>query len=168
LVLFWTVGAVCLAASWWSAVAEDRIREAPTCSESQLFTSANCRITLDGTMISRTHDLVEVYVGGRQVSAAVTLKGELYDVSGMPVRVTLYRGEPIHIAGKDLEINPDGSPAHNRTHFLLFGMASLIGGTLLVGVNALNQSIDRRQVTPTDRTVRQAGPAWRRKPPWPR
>jgi hypothetical protein len=142
LALFWTVGAWLLVASWRSAVAEDRVREAPTCSESQLFTATECRITLDGTMTSLTSGRAEMDVGGRHVSTTVTIAGTIPDVSGVPVRVTLYRGKPIHIDGQDLKIDTDDAPTRH-TDFRNAGMFFIIGGTLLVGANVLG-SIGRR------------------------
>jgi hypothetical protein len=148
LALFWTVGACLLVASWRSAVAEDRVREAPTCSESQLFTATECRITLDGTMTSLTSDRAEMDVGGRHVSATVTISGTIPDMSGVPVRVTLYRGKPMHIEGQDLKIDTDDAPARSYTDFRNVGMFFLIGGALLVGANVLIGSIGRRRATP--------------------
>lgn len=148
LALFWTVGAFLLLASWRSAVAEDRVREAPTCSESQLFTATECRITLDGTMTSLTSDRAEMDLGGRRVSASVTIAGTIHDASGVPVRVTLYRGKPIHIDGQDLKIDTDDAPTSSHTNFRNAGMFFIIGGALLVGVNVLIGSIGQRRATP--------------------
>lgn len=148
LALFWTVGACLLVASWRSAGAEDRVRDAPTCSEGQLFTATECRITLDGTMTSLTSDRAEMDVGGRHVSANVTLSGTIPDVSGAQVRVTLYRGKPIHIVGQDLKIDTDDAPATSHRDFLNAGLFCLIGGGFLVGANVLIGSIGRRRATP--------------------
>ena len=143
LAVFWTVGAILLVASWRSAVAEERARQAPTCSESQLFTSAECQITLPGTMTRLTHEQAKMDVNGRHVSASVTLAGQLSDVAGLPVQVTFYRGEPIHIEGWDLTIDTNRAPSSSRETFRGIGMGFLILGTVLVGVNVLLGAIAR-------------------------
>jgi hypothetical protein len=137
LAVFWTVGAVLLLASWRSAVAENRARQAPTCSESQLFTSAKCQITLNGTMTRLTNEQAKMDVSGRHISADVTLKGQQPDVAGFPARVTFYRGEPIHFEVLDLKIDTNRAPSSSRETFQIIGMFFLIGGTVLVGVNVL-------------------------------
>lgn len=137
LALFWTVAALLLVASWRSAVAENRARQAPTCFESQLFTSAECQITLGGTMTGLTHQQAKVEVSGRNISANVTLAGRLPAVAGVPVRVTFYRGEPIHIEGRQLKIDTTRAPSSSRETFRTIGMFFLVGGALLVGVNVL-------------------------------
>ncbi len=148
LALFWTVGACLLLAAWRSAVAEDRFREAPTCSESQLFTAAECRITLDGTMASLSSNRAELDLGDRHVSASVTIAGTIPDVSGMTVRATLYRGKVIHIDGHALDIDTDDAPASSHKNFRSAGMFLIIGGALLVGANVLIGSIGQRRGTP--------------------
>lgn len=107
---------------------------------------------LDGTMTSLTSDWAEMDVGGRHVSATVTISGTIPDVRGVPVRVTLYRGKPIHIDGHDLKIDTDGTPASSHTDFRNAGMFFLIGGAVLVGANVLIGSIGRRR-TPLTGTV---------------
>lgn len=99
LALFWTVGALFLVASWPSAVVDDRVRQAPTCSQSQLFTSADCQVTLDGTMTALTSNRAKMDIAGHHISANVTIARQLPEVAGLPVRVTFYRGEPMHIEG---------------------------------------------------------------------
>jgi hypothetical protein len=148
LATFWTVGACLLVASCRSAVAENRAREAPTCSESQLFTAAECRATLDATMISLNSHRAEMYVKGRRVSAGVKIAGPIPYVRDLPVRVTLYRGEPIHVEGQDLTIDTDDSPANSRADFLFWGTALLIIGPFVVGANTLIRFLGRRWATP--------------------
>jgi hypothetical protein len=135
--LLWTVGALLLLAAWRSAVAEDRIRTAPICSESQIFTSTECRITLDATMTSLTSTRAELDVGERHVSAAVRLAGPTSGASGVPVRVTIYRGQPIHVEGSKFNFDTEASPTTQREDFLNFGLVVLIGGNVLVSINLL-------------------------------
>jgi hypothetical protein len=88
-----------LVASPFGSVGQDRFRHAPTCSQSQLFTSADCRIAVDATMPALTREQVSMVVGGRLVSAEVMLHGSLTDVTGLPVRATFYQGLLVHIQG---------------------------------------------------------------------
>jgi hypothetical protein len=148
LALLWTIGACLLVAAWRSAVAQDRVRNAPTCSENQVFTPTECRTTLDATMTSLSSEQADMDIGGRHVSTAVMISGHIPDLTGQPVRVTLYRGKPIHIDGQDLNIDTKDAPATNHTDFLNAGMAVLIGGTLLTGFNVLIGSITQGRTTP--------------------
>jgi hypothetical protein len=148
LALFWTVGACFLLAAWRTAVAEDRVRQAPICSQSQLFTAADCQITRDGTMTSLTSSRAEIDLGGHHVSASVRIKGTISDVSGMPVRATPYRGRVVHIDGHDLNVDTDDSPTSNLTFFRELGMFFIIVGALLVGANVLIGSIGQGRGTP--------------------
>lgn len=142
--IFWTVGACLLVAAWRSGVAEDRAHRAPTCSEGQAFKPVECQITIDGTMTGLTHDRAEMDVGGRRATARVTLSGEISDVRGVPVRVTLYRGKVIHIEGQRLKIDTDDAPASSHTALRNIGMFFIVGGAVLAGVNLLLGSIRRR------------------------
>src|ERR1044071_9433248 len=129
--------AVVLALGVWATqasrretVAERRLREAPICSEGQLFTDAECKITLDGTLVDLSYSGVKVLVHGRYVSDDVTLSGNIPFVSGTPVRVTLYRGELMHVEGQDLKVDTDRSPAHEHRGYEGMGTALLLGGIL--------------------------------------
>ena len=140
---FWTVGAAMLVASLFGSVGVDHFRHAPTCSQSQLFASANCRITVDGTLTGLTREQVAMAVGGRHVSAEVKLHGELPEVAGRPVMVTFYRGVAVHIEGGDLNFDTDAAPVNKTNDFRLGGLFFLIAGTFLVGANALIGSVRR-------------------------
>jgi hypothetical protein len=143
LAVVWTVGVAFLVASWFDATAQNRVRHAPTCSQSQLFTSADCRVTLDATMTALTDGHAAMDIGERHVSADVTLNGQLPDVVGLRVQVTLYRGEPVHVEGSGLKIDTNAAPATGVGEARFFGLACLIGGTFLVGTNALLGSVRR-------------------------
>jgi hypothetical protein len=62
---FWTVGAMMLVGSLFGSVGLDRFRHAPTCSPSQVFTSAYCRIAVDATVTAVTREQIVVDVDGR-------------------------------------------------------------------------------------------------------
>ena len=139
---FWTIGIVMLVGSLYGSVDLDRFRRAPACSPSQVFTSAYCRIAVDATLTALTRSQAAVDVDGRQISAAVKLHGQLPgNVAGLPVRVTFYRGVAVHIEGGDLSFDTDGAPVDSVDDFRSAGLFFLIGGTFLVGVNALIRSV---------------------------
>jgi len=141
---FWTFGVVMLVGSLFGSVELDQFRSAPTCSPSQVFTSADCRITVDATLTSLTREQVVMDVDGRNVSPQVRLHGQLPDnVAGLPVRVTFYRGVAVHVEGGDLNFDTDGAPVNRVNDFRFAGLFFLIGGTFLVGANALIQSVRR-------------------------
>jgi hypothetical protein len=141
---FWAVGVVMLVGSLFGSVGLDRFRHAPTCSPSQVFTSADCRIAVDATLTALTREQVAMDVDGRHVSTEVKLHGQLPDnVAGLPVRVTFYRGVAVHIEGGDLNFDTDGAPVNSVNDFRFAGLFFLIGGTFLVGANALVQSVRR-------------------------
>lgn len=137
---FWTAGVVMLVASLYGSVGLDHFRHAPTCSPSQVFTSANCRITLDATVTALTREHVALDVHGRQISPEVDLHGPLSDnEAGLPVRVTFYQGLAVHIQGGDLNFDTAAAPVDHVDELRAAGLFFLIGGTLIVGVNALIQ-----------------------------
>jgi hypothetical protein len=83
-------------------------------------------------------------VDGRHVSTEVKLHGQLPDnVAGLPVRVTFYRGVALRIEGGDLNFDTDGAPVNSVNDFRFAGLFFLIGGTFLVGANALVRSVRR-------------------------
>jgi len=91
-----------LVGSLFGSVGLDRFRHAPTCSPSQVFAAAYCRITIDATVTSLTREQIVMDVDGRHVSHEVMLHGPLPgNVAGLPVRVTFYQGVVVHIEGGD-------------------------------------------------------------------
>jgi hypothetical protein len=135
---FWTVGVVLLVATLYGSVGLDHFRSAPTCSSSQLFTSAYCRITLDATVMVLTREHVVVDVSGREISPEVYLHGPLPgNVAGLPVRVTFYQGVAVHVEGGDLNFDTAAAPVDHVGELRIASLFFLIGGTLIIGVNAL-------------------------------
>jgi hypothetical protein len=138
---FWTIGILMLVGSSFGSVGLDRFRHAPTCTPSQEFSSADCRITVDATVTALTSAQITMDVGGRQVAPEVNLHGPLPDnVSGRPVRVTLYQGVAVHVEGGDWNFDTAAAPVDQGDYFRAVGLFFLIGGTVLVGVNALARS----------------------------
>lgn len=68
LAAFWALGVVMLVGSLFGSVGPDQFRDAPTCSPSQMFTSAYCRITVDATLTTLTREQVGMDVGSRHIS----------------------------------------------------------------------------------------------------
>jgi hypothetical protein len=135
---FWAFGVVMLVGSLYGSVGLDHFRHAPTCSPSQVFTSAYCKSTLDATVTTMTREHVAIDVHGRQSSPEVNLHGPLPDnVAGLPVRVTFYQGIAVHIEGGDLNFDTAAAPVSHVDELRGAGLFFLIGGTLIVGVNAL-------------------------------
>ncbi|WP_436532973.1 hypothetical protein [Actinoplanes sp. HUAS TT8] len=142
--LFWMVGAGFLLASWRSGVAEQRVRDAPVCSGDP-FTSAPCRVTLDATMVALSSGSAQMTVGGRDVTAVVSLSGEIDDVRGRPVRVTLYRGKVIHVDGDRLNFDTDAAPATHHTNFRNFGLFFIVGPALMIAFTLVWESVKERR-----------------------
>jgi len=141
---FWTVGVVMLVGSLFGSVDLDRFRHAPACSLSQVYTSAYCRIAVDATLTAVTRDQIVMDVDGRRVTAEMNFHGPLPDaVAGLPVRVTMYRGIAVHIEGGDLNFDTLDAPVNRVSEFRFAGLFFLIGGTFLVGANALVRSVRR-------------------------
>jgi hypothetical protein len=140
LVLSWTLGIAMLVASPFGAIDQDRFRRAPTCSQSQLFTSANCRSTVDATMTALTRGQASMVVGGREVSAEVMLHGPLTDVAGLPVRATFYQGILVHIQSGDLNFDTAAAPESHVDDLRFGGLFFLVVGTFTVGVTVLRNA----------------------------
>lgn len=126
----------------YGSVGLDRYRQAAICSPGQVFTEADCRTSVGATLTALTSEQAVMDVDGRQVTTRVNLHGSLPgNVVGRPVRVTFYRGVAVHIEGGDLNFDTAAAPV-DRVHDLRFaGAFFLIGGTFLVGANALIQSV---------------------------
>jgi hypothetical protein len=124
-------------------VAQDRFRHAPTCAQSQLFTSANCRITVGATMTALTREEVSMTVGDHLVSTEVMVHGPLMDVAGRPAQVTFYQGLVVHIQSGDLNFDTAAAPGNHVRELRFGGLFFLIGGTLVVGVSALSRNARR-------------------------
>jgi hypothetical protein len=137
LAFFWIVAGSLLFASWRSAIAEDRVRRAPVCIDSQVFTSAMCQATLDGSVVGLSHYEVELDIGGRRFSMAVRIAADVSGAAGTPVRVTFYRGMPIRVDGPELKADVDGSFATTGVMFRYAGVFFLIAGPVLLAVNLL-------------------------------
>lgn len=71
----WTFGVLLLVGSSFGSVGVDHFRHAPSCSASEVFTSAYCRITVNATVTGLTRDHVTVDVQGRQIDPEVYLHG---------------------------------------------------------------------------------------------
>ncbi|MET3423812.1 hypothetical protein BJ973_003024 [Actinoplanes tereljensis] len=141
---FWTVGVVLLVASLFGSVGLDRFRQAPTCSNSLVFTTAYCRITVDATLIALTREEIVMDVGARRVAIDSYLHGPLPDdVAGRPVRVTFYRGVVVHVEGGDLNFDTVAAPIDRTDELRFAGLFFLIGGTFLVGIDTLRRSARR-------------------------
>lgn len=129
---------VLLVGSLFGSVGVDHFRHAPSCSASQVFTSAYCRITVDATVTGLTREHVTVDVHGRQIDPEVYLHGSLPgNVAGLPVRVTFYQGVAVHIEGGDLNSDTAAAPVDHVGELRGAGLFFLIGGTLIVGFNVL-------------------------------
>lgn len=74
----------------------------------------------------------QVHVDGRHFSVDVTVSGTIRDVAGVPVKVTLYRGEPIHVEGPGLSFDTDAAPTSSAL-IREGGVVVLVGGTVLGG-----------------------------------
>ncbi|BCJ47539.1 hypothetical protein GCM10010168_18970 [Actinoplanes ianthinogenes] len=135
---FWAVGVVLLVGASFGSVGVERLRDAPACPADQVFTPAYCRITVDATVTALTSDQITMDVGGRRVAPEVYLHGTLPDrVAGLPVRVTIYRGAAVHVQGGTLNFDTADAPADHVDELRAAGLFFLIGGAVLVGVNAL-------------------------------
>jgi hypothetical protein len=138
---FWTIGVAMLVASRYGSVGLDQFRQAPTCSPSQVFTPAYCRITVDATLTALTSGQAAMDIGRRHVSVEVKLHGPIPDnLAGLPVRATFYRGAVVHIQGGDLNFDTDAAPVDRVDDLRFVGLFFLIGGTFLTGAGALIRS----------------------------
>ena len=140
----------CLASRWW----QTSLRGCGQATESwgwlglagktPIFTSpfGDVFFRADDGSTALTREQVAVDVDGRHVSAEVRLHGQLPEnVAGLSVRVTFYRGVAVHIEGGDLNFDTDGAPVNSVDDFRFAGVFFLIGGTFLVGADALIRSV---------------------------
>jgi hypothetical protein len=146
------VGVGLLIAAGVNAIGVYRLQHASTCSQWEIFVpSADCKITLDGTVVDLTPTQAVLDVQGRQLTMPLRIHGPVPDaaVASIPVQVTIYRGQPVHMEGPSLDVDADGSASSNAEMFLLFGMAALVVGGMFGGLAWATEVRDRRPDTPT-------------------
>jgi hypothetical protein len=129
------IGGLLMLGSWHFADARAGIDHAPTCADDQVFTTADCRATLDGTVVKLTHERLDLSVEGRQVAMVVSLGGETTGNEGVPVHVTFYRGKPIHVEGSSLYIDAEGSPATVSWNLSNAAWFFVIVGPIFTGIS---------------------------------
>jgi hypothetical protein len=137
LVVAWAVGGALLLAGRRTSAEAQRVRDAPACSAAETLTAAPCQSRLSGTVVSFTHEEVEVDVDGQRLTMRIMVSGEITDQIGTPVQVTLYGGQPIHVEGVGLSVDARGSPATHAFNYFGVGFAIIFISTFLIGVNAL-------------------------------
>jgi hypothetical protein len=135
---FWLIGGSLLLASWRSNVGAERARNAPICAPGQVFSRAECRVTVAGDLTKFTSSVMVVTVGGRSISSGVTINGSLPGTSpAISVEVTIYRGRVIHVEGAanltedaaSLSVDTDAAPATRSWNYRNFGFCFLVFGT---------------------------------------
>jgi len=137
----WMVGGVLFALSWMTTGTEKRMFSAPTCSPDQLSTSAECQVTLPGTVLELTAFQVEVDLGDRRVSMPVRLAGDVSGRGGTPVEVTFYRGQPVRVVGPWLKLDSTDSPATSAFDLREAGIGCLFVGTVVFGSGYLLRNL---------------------------
>jgi hypothetical protein len=131
----WVAGAVLLVLAGRSSAAQERIQAAPLCVAGQVFTATQCRFTLDGTMTDLTNYRAGIDVDGHHFAVDVFISGTIPEVAGTAVKVTLYRGEPVHVEGKGLKFDVEDAPSVSATNYRNSGLFLLVAGTILGGAN---------------------------------
>ena len=131
------VGGLLMLGSVLQGSARDRIADAPVCTDEQIFTASGCRAVLDGTVVSLTHERVELSVDGRSVTMGIQIVGTTSGHEGAAVRVTFYDGKPVHIEGSSLNIDGKNTPASHSWDLFNAALFFLIGVPILAGVNVL-------------------------------
>jgi len=142
---FWVVGGSLLLASWRSDVAAERARDAPICAHRDLFSGADCQATVAGELTKFTSSEMDVTVDGRSISSSVTISGQLPRTSpAIPVEVTIYRGQIIHIEGEtNLSVDTDAAPSTRSGNYRNFGICFLVFGTAFGVYSAIKTAQDR-------------------------
>jgi hypothetical protein len=130
-----TVGGLLMLGSVLQGRSRDRIADAPVCTDEQVFAASRCRAVLDGTVVSLTHERVELIVDDRPVAMSIQIVGDTSGEAGVPVRVTFYDGKPIHIEGSSLNIDGENTPASRSWDLFNAALFFLIGVPILAGVN---------------------------------
>jgi hypothetical protein len=144
---FWVVGGSLMLASWRSGVAAERVRDAPICAHSEVFSGADCRATVAGELTKFTHNRMDVTVDGRSITSDVTISGQLPGTSpAIPVEVTIYRGRMIHVEGEaNLSVDTDAAPSTKSWTYRTFGICFLVFGTALGVYSAVKYVQDRAE-----------------------
>jgi hypothetical protein len=147
---FWLIALPLLLLGWRSSVDAERARNAPECTESQVFSKTYCSITLPGTITKITSSELVVTVAGRSISSAVTLAGNLpHTPHGIPAQVTIYRGKVIHVENETpLFVDTNAAPSTKAVNYSAYGAFFLVGGLLLGGYSTA-KTIETRNQPPS-------------------
>jgi hypothetical protein len=142
---FWLIALPLLLVSWRAGVDAERARNAPECTESQVFSATYCRITLPGTITTITNSRLVVTVAGRSIKSTVTLTGnQPHTGHGIPAQVTIYRGKVIHVeSGTPLFVDTDAAPSTKALNYRTFGIIVMVAG-LAVGGYSVAKTIETR------------------------
>jgi hypothetical protein len=126
------VGTGLLVVSAVDAVAQSHVDSARVCAPDEEFTGADCRVTLDGAVVNRSHTEVTIDVEDRRITMPVGTHADPYLPEPIPVRVTFYRGQPIRLEGSGLEA--DESYGSDARGFLCLGLVLLVVGGAIGGI----------------------------------
>jgi len=134
-----------------TSAAAQRVRDAPECAPDETFTATPCQATLSGTVISLTHDEVDVDVDGRRITMPIQIVGQVSGAAGTRADVTMYRGKPIHVEGTGEKVDARDSPVQDSFDYFNVAFAIVWISTVLIGANVVGMWIvvrSRRKASP--------------------
>jgi hypothetical protein len=149
LILVWLVAGGLYLASLKSSPDAAKLDHVRQCATEETFSHATCLATLPGTVTKLTYSKVDLDIQGRAISMPVTLHGDISGYEGAPVEVTLYRGEPVRVAGTQLHIDSDNSATTDAYNLLHASIGTAVVGTLVIVGNLIIGLARRPRQKPT-------------------
>lgn len=142
LAVIWSIAAYLFLSARQDTIDQDRLNLAPTCSDSEMFTPAQCRITVDGTIVALSYSDATIQIDGRQLPMKVSFAGTV-PATPLPVQVTLYQGRPVRVDGLSLTIDAADSFAANARNDLMDAWVLAIAGPLGIVLVSLPRIVER-------------------------
>ena len=129
---FWAGGAVLLMSAHTQSDTAKHFADAPTCAANRVFSTDDCRATVDGILTDLTDSQAKLLVNDRNFTAGVSVYADFTDVDRLPVEVTFYRGVVVHIKGNSLDFDTKASPTGQHSPDVGAALAFILLGATLI------------------------------------
>jgi hypothetical protein len=137
----WAVAGYLFLVARQDTINQERLNLAPICSASEMFTPAECRGTVDGTVVALSHSGATIQTDGRQLTMNLAFVGDV-PATPLPVQVTLYRGRPVRLDGS-LTIDAADSFVADARDESMDGWILAVAGPLGVVLLSLPRIVER-------------------------
>jgi hypothetical protein len=141
LAFIWAIAGYLFLSARQDTINQERLNRAPICSEAEMFAPAECRSTVDGTVVTLSRTAATIQIDGRQLTMNLAFVGDV-PATPLPVEVTLYRGRPVRLDGS-LTLDAADSFAANARNESMDGWILAVAGPLGVILLSVPRIVER-------------------------